>query len=65
MDRIITKEAKVNGVRIHYRIAGRGSPLLLLHGSRLTSRSWLKIIPALAESHYLSFIGAPESDGLP
>jgi pimeloyl-ACP methyl ester carboxylesterase len=51
MDGIITKEAKVNGVRIHYKIAGRGSPLLLLHGSPLTSRSWLKIIPALAENH--------------
>ena len=50
-DGIISKEAKVNGIRMHYRIAGSGSPLVLLHGSPLTSRSWLKIIPTLARTH--------------
>ena len=27
-----SKEAIVNGIRIHYKIGGSGSPLLLLHG---------------------------------
>ncbi len=49
--KIHRKEVTVNGVRIHYRIAGSGSPLLLLHGSPLTSYSWRKIIPKLAETY--------------
>ncbi len=48
---IQSKEAIVNGVRIHYRVAGSGSPLLLLHGSPLTSYSWSRIIPKLAETY--------------
>jgi pimeloyl-ACP methyl ester carboxylesterase len=31
-DGIISKEADVNGIRINYRIAGSGGPLVLLHG---------------------------------
>lgn len=50
-DGIISNNAKVNGIRMHYRIAGSGSPLVLLHGSPLTSHSWLRIIPTLARTH--------------
>ncbi len=46
---IQSKEAIVNGVRIHYKIAGGGAALLLLHGSPQTSYAWRKIIPKLAE----------------
>jgi len=49
--KIQSKEAIVNGVRIYYRIAGSGSPLLLLHGSPLTSHSWSKILRRLAETY--------------
>jgi len=59
------KEAIVNGVRIHYKIAGSGSPLLLLHGSPLTSRSWSKIMPKLAETYTViapDFRGYGQSD---
>ena len=38
-DTILDREATVNRIRIHYKIAGSGNPLLLLHGSPLTSRS--------------------------
>ena len=48
---IIGKEQIVNGVKIHYKIAGSGEPLLLLHGSPLTSRSWLRTMPELAETY--------------
>jgi pimeloyl-ACP methyl ester carboxylesterase len=50
-DDILNREATVNGIQIHYKIAGGGSPLLLLHGSPLTSRSWLRIMPALTKTH--------------
>ena len=50
-DEIISKEANVNGIRMPYRIAGSGSPVVLLHGSPLTSHSWLRIIPTLARTH--------------
>lgn len=45
---IVSKETTVNGVRIHFKIAGSGSPLLLPHGSPLTSLSWLRILPIFA-----------------
>jgi haloacetate dehalogenase len=60
-DGFISKEAKVNGIRMHYRIAGSGSPLVLLHGSPLTSHSWLRIIPTLARTHTVI---APDLRGL-
>jgi haloacetate dehalogenase len=50
-DHILNREATVNGIQIHYKIAGGGSPLLLLHGSPLTSCSWLRIMPALTKTH--------------
>jgi hypothetical protein len=59
-DDILDREATVNGIRAHYNIAGSGSPLLLLHGSPLTSRSWLGIMPALAKTHT---VAAPDFRG--
>ena len=38
-----------DGVRIHVRIGGHGSPLLLLHGHPQTHAIWHKVAPALAE----------------
>jgi pimeloyl-ACP methyl ester carboxylesterase len=64
-NRIISNEATVNGVRIHYRIAGSGNPLILLHGSPLTSRSWLRLMPALAKTYTVvapDFRGYGQSD---
>ncbi len=43
--------AEVNGIRLFYRRAGSGPPVVLLHGFPETSHSWRKVIPALAE-HY-------------
>jgi pimeloyl-ACP methyl ester carboxylesterase len=43
--------AVVNGVRLHYLIGGRGSPVVLLHGYTQTSHMWLPIIPLLAQRH--------------
>ncbi len=43
--------ATVNGVEIHYLVAGEGSPVILLHGYAQTSHMWLSLIPELAKTH--------------
>jgi pimeloyl-ACP methyl ester carboxylesterase len=53
--------AFVNNVRLHYVTAGRGVPVVLLHGWPQTWYEWRKIIPALAERH---FVVAPDLRGL-
>lgn len=41
----------VNGVRLHYFIGGKGSPVVLLHGYAETSHMWYPIMPLLAKHH--------------
>ena len=43
--------ADVNGVRLYYRRAGAGEPVLLVHGFPETSYAWRKVIPMLAERY--------------
>ena len=43
--------ADVNGVRLHYRIGGNGSAVVLLHGYTQTGHMWNPIMPRLAEKH--------------
>lgn len=38
-----------DGVRLHYRRAGRGPGMVLLHGWPQTGHMWRKVMPALAE----------------
>ena len=45
------RDAEVNGVRIHYSIGGKGSPVVLLHGYAQTSHMWNPIMPLLAKNH--------------
>ena len=42
--------AEVNGVRLHYWIAGRGEPVLLLHGYAENSHMWRPLIKELART---------------
>ena len=42
------KFAEVNGVKLHYLVAGKGDPILLLHGYAETSHMWLPLIAKLA-----------------
>lgn len=44
-----SRSADVNGIKLHYLIAGKGPALILLHGYAETSRMWRPIIPLLAE----------------
>src|SRR5258708_13639734 len=60
--------ARVNGVRINYKIAGNGPVVLLLHGYAQTSRMWTPLIPALSASHTViapDLPGAGASDRAP
>ena len=43
--------ADVNGVRLHYLIAGEGHPVILLHGYTQTSRMWRPLMVELAKTH--------------
>jgi pimeloyl-ACP methyl ester carboxylesterase len=43
--------AEVNGVKLHYLIAGKGDAILLLHGYAETSHMWLPLIAKLAGNH--------------
>ncbi|RSM84736.1 alpha/beta hydrolase [Kibdelosporangium aridum] len=43
--------ATVNGIRMHYRHAGDGPPVVLLHGWPQTSYCWHKIFDELAATH--------------
>jgi pimeloyl-ACP methyl ester carboxylesterase len=46
-----SKFADVNGVRLHYLVAGKGDPVVLLHGYAETSHMWLPLIARLADKH--------------
>jgi pimeloyl-ACP methyl ester carboxylesterase len=43
--------AEVNGVKLHYLIAGEGDPVVLLHGFAESSHMWLPLIAKLAAKH--------------
>jgi pimeloyl-ACP methyl ester carboxylesterase len=43
--------ADVNGIKMHYLVAGQGAPVILLHGFAQTSHMWLPLVPELAKTH--------------
>ena len=43
--------ADVNGIRLHYLAAGRGDPVVLLHGFAQTSHMWRPLIAELSDRH--------------
>ena len=49
--RLQSRFGDVNGTRIHYRIAGQGEPVILIHGYTQTSHMWLPLVPQLAKTH--------------
>lgn len=46
---IVSRNATVEGVSLHYLIAGHGPTVVLIHGYAETSRMWRPLIPKLAE----------------
>jgi pimeloyl-ACP methyl ester carboxylesterase len=43
--------ADVNGIRLHYLVAGKGDPVILLHGYAENSHMWRPLMVELAKSH--------------
>ena len=43
--------AEVNGIRIHYLSAGKGDPVILIHGYAESSHMWLPLIAELSKDH--------------
>ncbi len=56
----IHHRVELNGLRLHFTLAGQGEPVVLLHGFPMTSYYWRKIIPPLAESF---LVVAPDLPG--
>lgn len=50
-NRINERFATVNGVKLHYLVAGAGEPVILLHGYAQNSHMWRPLIPELAKTH--------------
>src|SRR5438128_1029332 len=50
---IQSKFADVNGVKLHYLVAGKGDPVVLLHGFAQTSHMWRPLMVELASTHTL------------
>jgi pimeloyl-ACP methyl ester carboxylesterase len=50
-ERFRSRHVTIHGHEFGYRRAGRGSPVVLLHGLAGSSRTWKDVMPALAESH--------------
>ena len=46
-----SKFADVNGVKLHYLVAGKGDPVVLLHGFAETSHMWRPLIAKLSDKH--------------
>lgn len=46
-----SRSAEVNGIKLNYLIAGKGDPVVLLHGYAQTSRMWRPLFPGLANTH--------------
>jgi pimeloyl-ACP methyl ester carboxylesterase len=51
MNAIDSRSTKVSGVELRYLMAGKGDPVLLLHGYAQTSHMWRPLIPELAKTH--------------
>jgi haloacetate dehalogenase len=48
LDAFTQHDIEVDGIRLHARRGGKGSPLLLLHGHPQTHAMWHRVAPALA-----------------
>ena len=53
--------ADVNGIKLHYLFAGKGDPVILLHGYTQTSHMWRPLMVELAKTHT---VVAPDLRGI-
>jgi pimeloyl-ACP methyl ester carboxylesterase len=45
----VSKNANIDGLKLHYTMGGHGPAVILLHGFAETSRMWTPILPVLGE----------------
>src|ERR1700751_6106740 len=57
---IMSGDATVNGVKLHYLVAGKGTPVILLHGYAQNSHMWRPLMKELAKTH---LVVAPDLRG--
>ena len=57
---IMDRYATVNGVKLHYLVAGKGAPVILLHGYAQNSHMWRPLMKELAKTH---LVVAPDLRG--
>src|SRR5947207_8619212 len=57
---IMERYAIANGVKLHYLVAGKGSPVILLHGYAQNSHMWRPLMNELAKTH---LVVAPDLRG--
>ena len=50
---IMDRYATVNGVKLHYLAAGKGAPVILLHGYAQNSHMWRPLMKELARRIWL------------
>src|SRR6478672_5090186 len=58
---VVSRDAKIDNVQLHYLTAGHGPAVILLHGYAETSRMWRPLIPKLAEKF---IVIAPDLPGI-
>ena len=49
----------LHGYRLHYRIIGTGSPLILIHGFGVSGYVWQRVLPYLAQEYQVFIIDLP------
>ena len=49
--KIESKFADVNGIKMHYLVAGKGEPIILVHGYAQNSHMWRPAMKELAKTH--------------
>jgi len=59
LDRMDVREIQVSDLRIAYRQAGTGPPLVLLHGGMEDSRAWTSQLDGLADEYTVFAWDAP------
>src|SRR5438067_12175916 len=57
---IMERYAIANGVQLHYLVAGKGSPVILLHGYAHNSHMWRALMKELAKTY---LVVAPDLRG--
>jgi len=57
---IADRYATVNGVRLHYLVAGEGAPVILMHGYAQNSHMWRPLMKELGKTH---LVVAPDLRG--